>query len=392
LVSEVFANAPGTGRDQGKEWFEIYNASDRPISLDGVVIRKLDGVTKKEAWREILLSEQAVIEPGRYAVVAERADLGLGLCFAFDVFTLGSRIFELRNSGMQTLCIVTQEGEESCAKFGDDEAFPDGKSRYASRLSDKDVERPQNWWIESCQFYDSNYATPGFAAGICSSNPNAMKESVVPCEDLERDTKIIEKEEVPSPIIESFEAKPAEGRMVSVSYKWDAAGQNVHASLYAIPIGRQEHKIVLKDRLSVSASDVRNEFVAIPEFVTQDVNLCLRLRNHRGKQAQLCDKTVMSFSSTNTAVETEILASAKLEQGGILFEWQFPGGLEGNISIFWRDTAGFEPVVSGIWQGENARSAYLWAKKNLSNHGEGIIRFSTSKGELSSQTFRLTAP
>ena len=53
VITEVFADykAPtgGTGADEGKEWFEIYNASDRPIELTGLTIvhSRPDGSTPR---------------------------------------------------------------------------------------------------------------------------------------------------------------------------------------------------------------------------------------------------------------------------------------------------------------------------------------------------------
>ena len=42
VITEVFADskAPpgGAGTDEGKEWFEIYNAADRPLELEGMTI------------------------------------------------------------------------------------------------------------------------------------------------------------------------------------------------------------------------------------------------------------------------------------------------------------------------------------------------------------------
>src|SRR5687767_13961435 len=47
-ISEIFANPSGV--DDGKEWFEIYNASDAPISLAGVelVTSKNDGTGERD--------------------------------------------------------------------------------------------------------------------------------------------------------------------------------------------------------------------------------------------------------------------------------------------------------------------------------------------------------
>src|SRR5688572_23253905 len=42
VITEVFADAKappgGAGTDEGREWFEIYNAADRPIELEGLTI------------------------------------------------------------------------------------------------------------------------------------------------------------------------------------------------------------------------------------------------------------------------------------------------------------------------------------------------------------------
>src|SRR6266545_4611193 len=42
VITEVFADfqapAGGSGADEGKEWFEIFNASDRPLDLKGLTI------------------------------------------------------------------------------------------------------------------------------------------------------------------------------------------------------------------------------------------------------------------------------------------------------------------------------------------------------------------
>src|SRR4051794_9111526 len=42
VISEIFADygapAGSSGADDGKEWFEIYNASDAPIDLEGLTI------------------------------------------------------------------------------------------------------------------------------------------------------------------------------------------------------------------------------------------------------------------------------------------------------------------------------------------------------------------
>src|SRR5262245_42979146 len=70
VITEVFPDfkAPpgGTGTDTGKEWFEVYNASDRPIQLQGLTIThsRPDGSKgNSHAMADV------TIAPGQYRVL-----------------------------------------------------------------------------------------------------------------------------------------------------------------------------------------------------------------------------------------------------------------------------------------------------------------------------------
>jgi len=78
VISEIFANAKGSGTDKNKEWFEIYNPENFELKLSSIEIRRLDGVVKKEARRFVWRSSEAVVvHPKGYLVVAQSRDLGL---------------------------------------------------------------------------------------------------------------------------------------------------------------------------------------------------------------------------------------------------------------------------------------------------------------------------
>src|SRR4051812_48782592 len=67
VISEIFADydatAGGSSADAGKEWFEVYNASDAPIDLEDVSITlaKSDGSSAKS---HTMVS--FTINPGEY--------------------------------------------------------------------------------------------------------------------------------------------------------------------------------------------------------------------------------------------------------------------------------------------------------------------------------------
>src|SRR6185503_5156426 len=67
VITEVFADyaAPtgGTGTDDGKEWFEIYNNADEPLSLKGLTIAhsRPDGADPKTHTMA-----DVTIAPGQY--------------------------------------------------------------------------------------------------------------------------------------------------------------------------------------------------------------------------------------------------------------------------------------------------------------------------------------
>ena len=78
VITEVFADfkAPtgGTGTDAGKEWFEIYNATDRPIELEGLTLThsRPDG-SKREVARDGARSRSRPASTSRSAT--RRTDL-----------------------------------------------------------------------------------------------------------------------------------------------------------------------------------------------------------------------------------------------------------------------------------------------------------------------------
>ena len=69
MISEVLANP--TGKDDGQEWFEVHNATAKPVNVKGVKITlsRLDG-TGDKTWRLPALT----IEAGGYLVLGNSDD------------------------------------------------------------------------------------------------------------------------------------------------------------------------------------------------------------------------------------------------------------------------------------------------------------------------------
>jgi hypothetical protein len=170
VISEVYANASGEKRDQGLEWFEVYNIGSTPIDLANATVRRLDGIKKDEAWRIQLSASTSLLEPQHYAIIAQKKDLGIELCLDVLLVLVSDPNFSFKNSGTQTLCFQTIDNVEDCAPFNNSAAFPDGKARYnksPTLLGNDDL----RWWhIEDCEILPHVFASPGTGGGFCHQN------------------------------------------------------------------------------------------------------------------------------------------------------------------------------------------------------------------------------
>ncbi|MBA3394415.1 MAG: lamin tail domain-containing protein [Deltaproteobacteria bacterium] len=161
VITEVFADyaAPtgGTGADEGKEWFEVYNASDRPIELEGVKIShgRPDGSTRPKEH----VVAFATIAPGQYLTLGNStkdllpayvdygfsADLG-------DFFNTDGGRLELR-CGTSLIDAADYQNVRS------------GRSREltAGQPPDYTLNDEQANWCEAkdTEFETNNFGTPG---------------------------------------------------------------------------------------------------------------------------------------------------------------------------------------------------------------------------------------
>lgn len=123
VISEIMNNPAAVTDDHG-EWLEIYNASDHPLDLQGLVIRHEPEMTTPT----LSILEAVVIAPGAYAVLARNGDAALNGGIVAD-YVYGTDI-NLNNTD-DYLALETVDGlvidETSWNEISG--LDPDGKSR-----------------------------------------------------------------------------------------------------------------------------------------------------------------------------------------------------------------------------------------------------------------------
>src|SRR5262245_38331065 len=74
VITEVFADfkamAGSAGTDTGKEWFEIYNAKDQPIDLEGLTVTHSRADGEKSNTHTV---RQGVVAPGQFFTLGNAA-------------------------------------------------------------------------------------------------------------------------------------------------------------------------------------------------------------------------------------------------------------------------------------------------------------------------------
>jgi hypothetical protein len=185
VITEVFADfkasAGSAGIDAGKEWFEIYNAGDRPIALDGLTIThsRADG-----SRANLHAVTGGMIAPG-------------------ELFTLGNAEPELvppyvdHGYGADLGDLFNSEGGMLALSCGGDEidratydGVREGHSRQltAEQPPDHIVNDQAGRWCQAggAEFEDGNFGTPGagndcrpLVAGRCDDG-GAMRDAVPP--------------------------------------------------------------------------------------------------------------------------------------------------------------------------------------------------------------------
>jgi hypothetical protein len=187
VITEVFADfaapAGGAGGDEGKEWFEIYNASDRAIDLEGVTIAhgRVEGGTsapKKHVMGPI------TIAPGAYLTLGNSTR---DLLPAYIDYGYSNELGEFFNTNGGKIDLTCGSTVVDSANYDGVKA---GRSRQltAAQPPDYTLNDDQVNWCEAAdtEFEANNFGTPGQdndcrpqIAGACTDG-NGMRDTVPP--------------------------------------------------------------------------------------------------------------------------------------------------------------------------------------------------------------------
>jgi hypothetical protein len=179
VVTEVFSDyAPpaGTGGgDTGKEWFEIYNASDHPIELQGLTITssRTDGSSPNTHRMT-----EVVIAPAQYFVLGDEDPAALA---AYVNYGYGGDLGALFNTGGGQLTLACGQTAIDTAQY---DSVKEGHSRELTSAQPPDytiTDDLTNWCQgDATEFDQGNFGTPGeesdcepLIVGQCSDEGSA---------------------------------------------------------------------------------------------------------------------------------------------------------------------------------------------------------------------------
>ncbi|MDX2088553.1 MAG: lamin tail domain-containing protein [Kofleriaceae bacterium] len=185
VITEVFADskAPpgGSGTDEGKEWFEIYNASDRPVELKGLTIThsRPDGSRAKSH-----IMEDITIAPGQYLTLGNSAP---DLLPPFVDYGYAADLGDFFNTDGGKLEVTCGSNEIDVAGY---DLIKEGRSRQlsASMAPDYTSNDDGTTWCESsgAEFDPGNFGTPGsesdctpIVIGQCNDG-GTMRDAIAP--------------------------------------------------------------------------------------------------------------------------------------------------------------------------------------------------------------------
>jgi hypothetical protein len=185
VVTEVFADyaAPtgGTGTDEGKEWLEIYNNTDRAVSLKGVTVvhSRPDGSQAKSH-----VMADVTVAPGQYFTLGNSTS---DLVPAYVDYGYSADLGDMYNTNGGMFALRCGDNEIDSAQY---EMVRSGRSRQLSSATAPDYTTNDNLasWCEGTvtEFEPNNFGTPGeesdcapVVMGQCSDN-GTMRDAVAP--------------------------------------------------------------------------------------------------------------------------------------------------------------------------------------------------------------------
>ncbi|MCX5741544.1 MAG: lamin tail domain-containing protein [Proteobacteria bacterium] len=185
VITEVFADfqAPtgGSGVDEGKEWFEVYNASDRPLELEGLTLvhSRPDGSKSKSHEMTTV-----TIAPGQFLVLGNSA---ADLLPPYVDYGYSADLGELFNTDGGLLALKCGSTEIDSAQYN---TVKSGHSRELTSAQPPDytVNDDLAQWCQgdATEFDPGNFGTPGadndctpIVVGQCNDG-GTMRDAVAP--------------------------------------------------------------------------------------------------------------------------------------------------------------------------------------------------------------------
>jgi len=169
VITEIFADyaapAGSSGADTGKEWFEVYNASSRPIDLQGVVLTlsRPDGTSPHTHTMS-----EATIAPGQYLTLG---DVDPAQLPAWVDYGYADELGEMFNTNGGKLAIACNGTEVDHAIYND---VSSGHSQQLDGQTAPDYTTNDDltrWCpadeLSSPEFDPSNFGTPRAANQAC---------------------------------------------------------------------------------------------------------------------------------------------------------------------------------------------------------------------------------
>jgi len=179
VITEILADSGAVGDDVG-EWFEIFNATDKPVDIDG-----LELVDKGGKAYKLGAGKPVVIESGKYAVLANNSDKakngGVDALLAYDTK------FKLSNSGASiTLKNAGGVIDKVIYMDGGDKDWPlvaKGKSQHFVGKPDATAnDDGKNWCIGVKTFGKGDVGTPGMGGHECPADKD--KDGILDKDDI----------------------------------------------------------------------------------------------------------------------------------------------------------------------------------------------------------------
>lgn len=185
VITEVFADftaaSGSSGTDTGKEWFEIYNAKDQPIDLEGLGITHSRTDGSRPHTHTV---SQGVLAPGRFFTLGNAAQ---DLVPAYVDYGYGADLGDLFNTDGGKLALSCGDSEIDSAVY---DTIKEGHAREltGAQAPEYTLNDDQASWCHAndTEFEAGNFGTPGadndcrpIVVGQCSDG-GTLRGAVAP--------------------------------------------------------------------------------------------------------------------------------------------------------------------------------------------------------------------